>query len=425
MSDAVRIFTRRELFDLVWSKPTQTIAQELGISDRGLAKICIRHDVPNPSRGYWARIRAGQKIPPPLFREINNPALDRIQIVSAVGNLPDETREMLQKAKAESAEQKKGVPKNLIDPAEPLKKPHRFITATAKELLKAKPDRWGAISAVGDGMCGVTVHKNRAQRTVTFLHALTTKLEADKLLLQPNGNNMMVTVGSDKVSFTLIERTQRQKHIPTKEEEALYNQQQIRRQRAADRQNWELYRTLPYEKPWPDHDIIYTGELIFQFVAWHNGFRKTWSDGKMQSVESMFESIVACIKAILIFEKERRQQREDDERKRVDLERRYGLAKKRKEREDRRVAYLRELVQLQREAGEIRAWLATVPHGAEEESSTELGRMLIWANERLLDLDERTTIKAAATQFEELALFPEVDDLHDPLGEPPARRYPW
>jgi hypothetical protein len=52
MNRSVQIFTRRELFDLVWSKPMQKIAEELGISDRGLAKICMRHRVPSPSRGY-------------------------------------------------------------------------------------------------------------------------------------------------------------------------------------------------------------------------------------------------------------------------------------------------------------------------------------------------------------------------------------
>jgi hypothetical protein len=32
-------FSRHELFDLVWSEPTRTIAKRLGISDVGLAKV--------------------------------------------------------------------------------------------------------------------------------------------------------------------------------------------------------------------------------------------------------------------------------------------------------------------------------------------------------------------------------------------------
>lgn len=45
------IFTRRELYDLVWSKPMRDLAAELGISDVGLAKVCDRHRVPKPERG--------------------------------------------------------------------------------------------------------------------------------------------------------------------------------------------------------------------------------------------------------------------------------------------------------------------------------------------------------------------------------------
>jgi hypothetical protein len=37
------------------------------LSDVGLGKACRRPDIPVPSRGYWARTAAGQKLPrPPL-----------------------------------------------------------------------------------------------------------------------------------------------------------------------------------------------------------------------------------------------------------------------------------------------------------------------------------------------------------------------
>src|SRR6266851_1090373 len=38
-------FTRQQLFDLVWSAPTRTVAKQLGISDVGLAKACRRADL--------------------------------------------------------------------------------------------------------------------------------------------------------------------------------------------------------------------------------------------------------------------------------------------------------------------------------------------------------------------------------------------
>jgi hypothetical protein len=56
-------FTRRELYDAVWSKSCQKLAADLGISDVGLAKTCKRMGIPRPSLGYWARVAAGEKVP--------------------------------------------------------------------------------------------------------------------------------------------------------------------------------------------------------------------------------------------------------------------------------------------------------------------------------------------------------------------------
>lgn len=64
--------SREELFALVWEKPTQVVARELGVSDVAIAKLCARLQVPKPPRGYWARVQSGQmpKRPPlAAFRE--------------------------------------------------------------------------------------------------------------------------------------------------------------------------------------------------------------------------------------------------------------------------------------------------------------------------------------------------------------------
>ena len=44
---------------LVWSKPTQKAAWDLGISDKALEKQCKRCNVPKPPRGFWAKWHAG------------------------------------------------------------------------------------------------------------------------------------------------------------------------------------------------------------------------------------------------------------------------------------------------------------------------------------------------------------------------------
>jgi hypothetical protein len=53
-------FTRKELYDLVWSQPMKTVAAGVGISDVALAKKCRKANIPVPNRGYWARKQAGK-----------------------------------------------------------------------------------------------------------------------------------------------------------------------------------------------------------------------------------------------------------------------------------------------------------------------------------------------------------------------------
>lgn len=55
-------FTRKELYELVWSEPMRTIAKRYNISDVGLRKICIRKNIPVPERGHLTRIRFGYKV---------------------------------------------------------------------------------------------------------------------------------------------------------------------------------------------------------------------------------------------------------------------------------------------------------------------------------------------------------------------------
>lgn len=55
-------FTRKDLYELVWSQPMKTVAASVGISDVALAKHCKKADIPVPSRGYWARKQAGKSI---------------------------------------------------------------------------------------------------------------------------------------------------------------------------------------------------------------------------------------------------------------------------------------------------------------------------------------------------------------------------
>lgn len=67
--------TRQMLYDLVWSTPMTKLAARYGISDVALRKKCVKHDIPTPGLGYWAKLTAGQRIPRPKLPKSKAPDL--------------------------------------------------------------------------------------------------------------------------------------------------------------------------------------------------------------------------------------------------------------------------------------------------------------------------------------------------------------
>ena len=64
------IFTRQQLYDLVWTEPMRTLATRFQLSDVGLKKVCTKNRIPVPGRGYWQRLQAGKqdrRIPLPVI----------------------------------------------------------------------------------------------------------------------------------------------------------------------------------------------------------------------------------------------------------------------------------------------------------------------------------------------------------------------
>ena len=63
---ARRDLSREELFALVWERPTSEIANELGISEVAVGKLCEKLQVPKPPRGigraWWQAKR--RDVPP-------------------------------------------------------------------------------------------------------------------------------------------------------------------------------------------------------------------------------------------------------------------------------------------------------------------------------------------------------------------------
>ncbi len=71
MDEPVKL-TRKQLYELVWSKPILQLAKEFNLSDVGLAKICKRYNIPRPERGYWAKLEHGKPVKKELLPDNKN-----------------------------------------------------------------------------------------------------------------------------------------------------------------------------------------------------------------------------------------------------------------------------------------------------------------------------------------------------------------
>jgi transcriptional regulator with XRE-family HTH domain len=105
-----------------------------------------------------------------------------------------------------------------------------------------------------------------------------------------------------------------------------------------------------------------------------------------------------------------------------ELAHRRRRATARQSRNTEREALLQKLIETERKALELRGLVAQwETKGA---ASPEIRRLIKWAKETLSDM-ERFLLPSELTKLLETRdLFPDVDDLADPLGDPPPLR-PW
>jgi len=55
-------YSRKDLYEQVWTEPLRTLAKRFGLSDVGLKKLCKRNDIPTPGLGYWAKVQHGKPV---------------------------------------------------------------------------------------------------------------------------------------------------------------------------------------------------------------------------------------------------------------------------------------------------------------------------------------------------------------------------
>lgn len=341
-------FTRQEFYDLVWSTAMTKLAKRFGMSDVGLRKICVKHAVPTPPAGYWAKLQHGKKV-----RKVPMPAAaagisDRVVVsVYAVQELPEAVV-----AAQQAAEEK--LPDSIVVPAEAPSRLHHVASATRQALKAAKADHEQFLKTEpGPGVVSAQVGKPSVQRVVLIVDTMARTLERLGHTTADAEDGADLVIDGERLRLLFHETKDKSEHRPTAGE-------------LAEKAKWEANRLKwpalynADKKHWRSWDHSPSGRISVTLVSpvwtsWSSDrILGRWHDRKAALVEQQLNQVIVAMYggvALLkhnrakLQERQRLHQEEMDRRER-ELARQDRIAK--------REAYVREKAKTYAELLELR-----------------------------------------------------------------------
>jgi hypothetical protein len=293
--------TRDELYALVWSEPIQKLAKRFKISDRGLGKLCARHGIPAPPRGWWARKAAGKRVKQDPLPPLAKGQHDVIRIEGQKPNAPPQDGEQTP-LPVETAFERDPANAIIVDTTGRLTLP--LIRDAAAALRSAQPDRDGIVHSPR-GCLDVRVSKASIRRALQIWQALVRGLEERGYKIEVKEGKTWITVLGEPFRVFLKERLRQTIRDLTPDEH---------------RQRREGLSVNPYT-------LTPSGELSFQIGDSYTS--RATSDGKKHRLDDSLNAFMEMLIRKAYQEKGRRVEREREEERRREAER------KRKDEENR------------------------------------------------------------------------------------------
>ncbi len=315
--------SRKSLFEMVWSQPMTKLAAQFKISDVALTKICRRHEIPVPGRGFWARVAAGYPLKRPELRLPSRPELEEIRIFgSSYARVKPEIREAERDAKAiESPADRKIIVSQRLDDLHPV------AQATLQRLRKAKANDHGVVASFGPDLFRVAVSPAQVDRSIRILNAIARAAAERGMSVERGKDSACLLVNGERIEFLLSEKINREPHKVTPAETT-----------RAEREKRRWPSDLEY-RPWwmPQWDYFPSGMLVLELEEqYHSGLRRIFRDGKRQQLENLLNDFLAAAVAYAAAEKARREEHErqrrewnEQEQRRIEKQEQVGRNRKR------------------------------------------------------------------------------------------------
>ena len=342
------IYERDKLYEEVWAEPVKIVAQRYAVSDVALAKTCRKLAIPLPGRGYWARLRSGQKMKRAPLPKLPAGVPETLPVYHA--SPPPTEREASPETAARM--EKESEAEAAIVVAETLERPHPLVRAANRYFHMRNPPLISHLD--------LSVSKDSLDRALRIMDALIKALVARGLAVEvtelkvqgsgyhqyaersPDSNVTRVQVDGEWVTFGMEERSKVVMPDPPEPPKHL---------RGEERERWIRWNE-------PRRSLVPNGVLVLKLKnLGYLDVRKEWKDGARKKLEDQLNDIVAHIYLAGEALKEKRRQDEVAARARVEREKREYEEYLQRQEEKRKAEELAGLMDRWRLAREIREFV--------------------------------------------------------------------
>lgn len=350
----VELYDRAKLLDEVWSEPVQAVAPRYGLSDVGLKKLCLRLQIPTPPRGYWAKVKAGKRVPPrpKLCEYTGHPGY--LYRPAAQPSVQDPVAEVVD-SRLQRVLSFEKQPENQIVVPERIKVWHPVVTAARETLVRPIIDQRGMPQTRGNGL-NISVSPALQSRALKVADTLLKALEKRGYTVQQGKHRVEILMFGHVLHLRLFEASLGSQYEPTAKELA-----------AQAKGEWSY---------WAKWQFAPSGRLQ---VLVNEGYGGKIVDSDSRPVELQLNKLIGLMatRVVEFLVRNERQAIEDAERQRV-----RDIALERKRRQDaemQRLAMLEVDAQNWRRAQDIREYLNALEQIVERhELSMEQLELLRW-----------------------------------------------
>lgn len=413
MTSAMTTISRQDLFDKVWSSPVTRVAAEFGVSDTAVRKMCRRHGIPVPSRGYWAQVAAGRTFPRPKLGPVSRARLETVRFVGA-GQPSPEVKAVAERLKEKAREVQRspdrGAPGEEIAPqahaAADNQEIHPLVVRTRDKLAGAEAGEMTRVS--GKGLFTVVASAGQADRVARILTLILRAMEAQGWSAKGDDKSLFLAPDDEPIRFEIAEQSTRTPHKRTDAEAAAVKRYEEGRERAYRRGSWSVTPDPPLIPEW---DYEPTGQLVLTLDGGyrHSGMRRKFSDGKTQRLEGMVDRLMEALTLYAAGEKVWRERQEKERLERAEAEKRRKEADRRQRLASKRLEFLELQLQRFRRAADVEAFIAQAE--AEGPAEDVVGDFIAWAKRYAASLREDISQEALRQKLQALDLMNDEVDI--------------